>query len=193
MPTTEPPIVRDCMTAQVPIVGPANDAFEALRALRKSKAPAALVIEEGRGIVGVFTEKSALQILANTAYDRLPGGRVSDYMQVSPDAVSPNTDLFQVARTFLDTDVTALPVIEDGRLVGAITRPDLVAAIEKLQDYLAAEEGSWDRNVKAALDPESKEEMQPYLANARPEQRAESMRNRKTLQARDERKEDLPK
>lgn len=190
----EAPLVRDCAGQDVPIVGPGNDAFEVIRLLLKRKQPAALVIQEGRGIVGVFSERSALRVLANSAYDRRVGGAVADVMEPAPEALAPDADLFIASQRFLDADVSVIPVVDDnGRLIGTLTRRDLMAAIETLHGLVAATEAAWDPYVKAAQDPESKEEMQPYLADVPPEQRAESMRNRKTLQARNEPENDLPR
>lgn len=189
----ETPVVRDCMNQDTPIVGPGNDVFEVIRLLVKRKRPGALVIEEGRGIVGVFSERSALRVLANTAYDRQLGGLASDFMEVAPESLSPDTDLFLASQRLLESGAAVLPVVEDGRLVGAVTQGDIVRAMEALEGLVAATEATWDRYVKGVTDPESKEEMQPYLADATPEQRAESFRNRKTLQARDETEHDLPR
>lgn len=189
----EAPIVRDCMSQDIPIVSPGNNAFETIRLLLKRKEPAALVIAEGHGVVGVFTERSALRVLANSAYDRQVSGATGDFMLEAPEALTPDDDVFIAAQRLLQSESPVIPVIEDGRLVGTLTRRDLVKAIETLEGIVAATEANWDPYVKAVNDPESKEEMQPYLADAPPEQRAESMRNRKTLHARDENEHDLPR
>jgi CBS-domain-containing membrane protein len=189
----EAPIARDCLNQKVPVVSPGNDAFEAIRILLKSKSAGALVIDQRQGVVGIFGEKNAIRVLANASYDRQLGGTVGEFMEPAPESLSPDTDLFIVAQRFMEGDLPLMPVIDNGEILGAVTRRDLLEAIEALQGLQVAMEGAWDHHVKTVMDPESKEEMQPYLADAPPEQRAESFRNRKTLQARNEPERDLPK
>ncbi len=49
-----------------------------------------------------------------------------DIMQPKPRCVSPHTTLAELQRTLLSARVSGFPVVEDGRLVGIVSRSDVV-------------------------------------------------------------------
>lgn len=62
---------------------------------------------------------------------------------IEPDVptVTPETPLEEVMETMLDTAITMLPVIENERVVGVVTRTDLVRLIERLESALDSSAG----------------------------------------------------
>jgi CBS domain-containing protein len=52
--------------------------------------------------------------------------RVRDAMTANPRTVEPSMPVAQAARLMKDSDIGALPVVEDGRLVGVLTDRDIV-------------------------------------------------------------------
>ena len=47
-------------------------------------------------------------------------------------SVTPDTSLLEVATKFIDSPIKRLPVMEQGRLVGQISRSDVLRAIDDL-------------------------------------------------------------
>lgn len=189
----ETPQVRDCVKAAVSVVGHEDNPLVVARSLVRDHIPAAIVIKEGHGIVGVFSERSALQVLANTAYDRQFNATMATCMEPIPETISPEADIFAAAQVFIQSNASALAVMENGRLIGALTLRDVLSALDALEGLVVSELAQRDKVQKQLMDPKAKEDMTPVLANAKPDERAEAMRNRKTLEARNEVERDLPK
>jgi CBS domain-containing protein len=57
--------------------------------------------------------------------------RVADLMSTSVITIEPDTDLFAIAHTFIKTGVRRLPVLHGDRLVGLVSRPDLLRAMRE--------------------------------------------------------------
>ena len=53
-------------------------------------------------------------------------------MTTNPVTVSQSMDIYYVAGVFINNRFRRLPVVDDGRLVGAITRFDLLRVIQSL-------------------------------------------------------------
>jgi CBS domain-containing protein len=65
-----------------------------------------------------------------------------DIMQAEPRSVSPDTTLPDLQRTLLSTGMSGFPVVQEGRLVGVVSRSDVVRNLaveqslgEMLSDY----------------------------------------------------------
>jgi CBS domain-containing protein len=56
-------------------------------------------------------------------------GNAADMMTRRPDSVRPDTTVREAARMVHDTGHNRLPVVEDGKLVGVVTRIDLLGAL----------------------------------------------------------------
>lgn len=66
---------------------------------------------------------------ATDAYVRTHAVRVADIMTRDVVAVAPGTELAEVAALLEKHDVKRVPVVEDGRVVGIVSRSDLVKAL----------------------------------------------------------------
>lgn len=89
-------------------------------------------VVDGRGkLVGSFSEVESLRLLSvGDGSGQAPSGKVADLMGQVPATVSPDMDLYYVTGLFLRfPTVRRYPVVEDGRLIGVITRKDVLRAI----------------------------------------------------------------
>lgn len=62
---------------------------------------------------------------------KIAGSKVADIMEKNVLTLSPQTSLEDAATTMIEKNVYYFPVLEDGRLVGVITKKDIVRAIAK--------------------------------------------------------------
>jgi CBS domain-containing protein len=60
------------------------------------------------------------------AYEQVRRRRVRDIMQSPVITVSPDDEVWRAARLMIEHDIKRLPVVEGGRLVGIVTRHDLL-------------------------------------------------------------------
>jgi CBS domain-containing protein len=144
-------LVRDYMTREVLTVNPDTSVPEIVRLL-SGQAVSGLPVVDGRRVVGIVSEgdlmmrekplhmPAAISFLGEVLvlesrkkiddeFRRHFGATASDIMTREVISVGPDTALSAAAKLMVDKDVKRLPVVEDGQLVGILTRKDLVRAL----------------------------------------------------------------
>ena len=87
------------------------------------------VISEGK-LSGMLSERDCLQIAMVAAQDTCVAGPVSQYMSKNVETVSSDMSLAQLAGLFTSNrQFRRFPVVDDGKLVGQISRSDVLRAI----------------------------------------------------------------
>jgi acetoin utilization protein AcuB len=124
-------LVRDRMTANPTTVRPGSDPMAAQTLLRYAKFGRLPVVDENGQLVGIVTA-SDLELFFSTAPS--PGVvkrqfRVDQVMTTPVVTVSPDYPLEEAAQLMLKHNISGLPVVEEGRLVGIITKSDIFAQL----------------------------------------------------------------
>src|SRR4051794_41640018 len=134
-------------------VSPDSRVEDVVSTLRENELPGVPVVDDGR-CIGIVTEADLvlpdddgdlhiphyITLFGGTVFleplGRFEGrlrkafaSKASDMMSADPDTVGPDTDVRDAARHIHDTGHNRLPVVEDGRLVGVVTRVDLLGAL----------------------------------------------------------------
>lgn len=142
--------VKDIMSSPVYTVEQATT-VDAAAALMTAKSVTALpVLDEGGALVGMVGESDLLwhRVPADpTAHLRpLPAtdpadrpGLVAEVMSPYPVTTRPDSDVAEAAEAMLEYDVRSIPVLEDGDLVGIVSRRDILRAMVRGDDVLTAE------------------------------------------------------
>jgi CBS domain-containing protein len=73
-----------------------------------------------------------MKVALNAGYFSDRGGPVADFMSTHVDTVDADMSIIDLAQKFLDSDFRRFPVIEDNRLVGQISRRDVLRALEQI-------------------------------------------------------------
>ena len=123
------PIVRDHMDTEVCTLEPQTEILDAVEFLLEHRVTGAPVIDEAGHLVGMLTEKDCLKLVATGADANRPRGTVADFMTTALTTISPDTDVYYAAGLFLPQGFRRFPVVEAGKLVGAITRFDILRVI----------------------------------------------------------------
>jgi len=121
------PLVQDFMTKDVITLSPEMDIYDAILKLMKHDVSGAPVVEEDL-LLGMLSEKDCMGLFAAAAYSNLPRGTVAEYMIMHPETVGPTADLFMVAGIFMHRPYRRLPVVEGEKLIGIVSRPDVLRA-----------------------------------------------------------------
>lgn len=124
------PVVRDYMDKVVPTLKPDVDIMEAVDFLLRNKVTGAPVVNEAGEIVGMVTEKDCLRLLSTGVDHEFPKGTVKDFMSTKVAYVTPAMNVYFVAGMFLQANYRRFPVVENGKIVGAITRFDILRAVQ---------------------------------------------------------------
>jgi tRNA nucleotidyltransferase (CCA-adding enzyme) len=101
---------------------PRSATIEEVRAILTRYNINAVPVMDGDRVVGVITR----QVAEKAAHHRLSGMLVEEYMSTDFAAVRPQTSLAEVQDLIVERHQRFVPVLEDGRLVGALTRTDLL-------------------------------------------------------------------
>jgi CBS domain-containing protein len=147
-------VVRDIMDTDPATVRPETPVEQVVSTLRRHELPGLPVVDgEGR-VLGMITEADLVLPdddgdLHIPHYINLFGGTIfleplsrfeqrlrkafasnaADMMTADPDTVSPDTTVQEAARIIHESGHNRLPVVEDGRLVGVVTRVDVLGAL----------------------------------------------------------------
>lgn len=123
------PRVKSFMTRDLVTLSPEIDVFDAIDHLLKKCISGAPVINAEGEYQGVFSEKTAMQALIAAVYDQLPGTSVAHYMDLDRNRLVSEEDLLlDVAHRFQKTPYRRFPVLRGNRLVGQISRRDVLQA-----------------------------------------------------------------
>jgi CBS domain-containing protein len=146
--------VREIMETDVATVHPDDSIESVLRTMRDHDLPGIPVINEARRCVGIITESDLIMAgehedLHLPHYFELFGGIVflestkkfeerlrkatgsmaRDLMTEDPITISPDASAEEAARVIARRKHNRLPVVEHGRLVGVVTRVDVLDAL----------------------------------------------------------------
>lgn len=119
------------MDTEFVTLAPDMSVSQAIGILLDNRITGAAVVDAGGALVGLLTERDCLQDLLKGAYESMPSGRVADYMLTENYTVDPEIDLFELAALFVKQTNRRFLVVEDGVLIGQVTRRDLLRAIHK--------------------------------------------------------------
>ena len=127
-----PILAKDIMVTRVITLRAEMDLRDAAKLLLKNKISGAPVIDAANQLIGIFSEKDLMTALIDAVYDEFPASDVEAYMDPHPRSISEETDLLSIAQIFHDNTFRRLPVVRDGKLVGQISRRDVLRAVVKL-------------------------------------------------------------
>jgi CBS domain-containing protein len=102
----------------------------------------ALLVTEGKRLVGIFTERDVLFRVVNEGLDP-KSTPVSQVMTPNPLAVKPTTTAEEAMRVVTEKRVRHLPVVEGEHLAGLVSSGDLTRAV------VAAQEGQIDSLIRS--------------------------------------------
>lgn len=129
--------VRDVMSDHPRTVAPGTSLTEAARTLARTGLGALPVVDDDRRVIGMVTEREIIRHLlkvqaftgpdARAAAPTIVGTKtVRDAMTRQVLCVAPEQPIAEVASLMSNKEVDRVPVVRDGRLVGFLTRGDIV-------------------------------------------------------------------
>ena len=127
------PRVSDYMDKSFITLSPDIDVYQAIDIFLKKNITGAAVVDQKKRLLGILSEKDCLRILVHDAYSNLPSGIVADYMTRDVVTISPSLDIFSTADMFFTHTFRRLLIVENSKLVGQITRRDLLRVIQRIK------------------------------------------------------------
>ena len=130
-PTPATIVARDIMVTKLVTLSPETDVFRGIEILVRHKISGAPVVNSSGSLLGIFSEKSCMQVLIDAAYENLPTNSVSAFMDTNPLTITENTSFLTIAQIFLNQPKRRLPVVKKTRLLGQVSRRDVIRAAAK--------------------------------------------------------------
>ncbi|MBU2895512.1 CBS domain-containing protein [Vibrio hepatarius] len=126
--------VKDYMTLQAVTFKPEMSLSAALEKMLKSSYLGGPVINEREEVIGFLSGHDLLDKLVKVSYYCQDTHIVSDCMHSKVLSVGPDTSIIELADMMKSGKPKVYPVIDNGRLVGIITRRDVLRAVAKNLD-----------------------------------------------------------
>lgn len=124
---------RAYMSASLVTFHPDMDVLQAIQTLVEHRISGAPVVDETGNVVGVLSQKDCLKVALSASYYGESGGRVSEFMSRNPKTVDADTSILEVAEMFMQDEYRRYPVMEENRLIGQISRHDVLRALTTLR------------------------------------------------------------
>jgi CBS domain-containing protein len=122
--------VADYMTRRLITFYADTPLFDAIKTFSEHPVSGAPVIDKTGQLIGVMSEVDCLRgILDKTYHEQEVGGTVGEFMTTKVDTVTGNTDIIAVAQQFIHRGRRRIPVVEDGKLIGQVSRKDILRAV----------------------------------------------------------------
>lgn len=132
--TRSTPTAADIMTTRVITLTPDQDLFDVIALFIKNKISGAPVLDRAGRYLGVFSERTSIQLLVDAVAHDMPTNSIGGMVDADAPTVSPETDLLTIAQILKDSSYRRLPVLHHGKLVGLISRRDVLRAAHQLME-----------------------------------------------------------
>ena len=126
---------KKIMTKDVIVVYPQTPIYEAMSRLTGNAISGLPVVDNEGRPVGIITEKDVLKILINSnigAQDK-----VEDYMTRNVVSFDEETSATTICEFFMKNPIRRVPIVKDGKLVGVVSRRDIIGLILESRNKLS--------------------------------------------------------
>ena len=131
-----PPTARDLMSSPVRTILPETTIAQAQRILLRYGHSGLSVVDTQEQLVGIISRRD-IDIALHHGFSHAP---VKGYMTRNLKTITPDTTLPQIESLMVTYDIGRLPVLENGQLVGIVTRTDVLRELHQERDEDAGEE-----------------------------------------------------
>lgn len=133
MPNKAPTIVRDIMSRDCYRVTADTSVTTLAEGLALHRLPGVPVVDKSDHLIGFISEQDVMGKVLESAYLNDEPPLVRDLMRNEVLSVSPNKSITDLAQEMLGNKPKVYPVVEQERLVGIVTRRDVLTAIVRMR------------------------------------------------------------
>lgn len=120
--------VGQFMVTDIVTFTPETEIGKAARVLLEKRIAGAPVVDSSDALVGILTKKDCFKVALSAAYYAQWGGLVLDSMTRKLHTLDASLDIVAAAEQFIATPYRMFPVTSDGKMVGVLSRTDLLSA-----------------------------------------------------------------
>jgi len=122
-------VVRDCMSRKVVAFDVSDDVGDVVAVLLEHKITGAPVLNAERQVIGFISEQDCIKEMLNTAFYCDLTANAADVMKTEVLTVHPDMPISELAEQLTTNKPKVYPVVEHGRLVGIVSRSDVLQAL----------------------------------------------------------------
>ena len=126
-------LVKDYMIGDHLAFKAQTDLLRAVHTLLEHRLSGAPVVDENNRLIGFLSEKDCLKAALDASYFRREAGSVQEFMSTDVASISGDASLIDAIEMFIGDHYRCLPVVEGSRLIGQISRVDILKGLEKLR------------------------------------------------------------
>ncbi len=129
-----PPNAEQMMSKRLISLRPDQTIAEAIGVLAARGVSGAPVLDDRRKLLGIVSEFDCMRVIAAGEFHQegqVRSQTVAELMTPAQFTVSPDADLYTVCHQFVKSKVRRLPVVSQSRIVGIITRRDVIKAMAR--------------------------------------------------------------
>jgi tRNA nucleotidyltransferase (CCA-adding enzyme) len=123
----QPPTAKELMSSPVRTIRPETTIGEAQRILLRYRHSGLSVVDAEGQLVGIISRRD-IDIALHHGFSHAP---VKGYMTTNLKTITPDTTLPEIEVLMVTYDIGRLPVLENGRLVGIVTRTDVLRELHQ--------------------------------------------------------------
>lgn len=127
--TEKSPVVQDYMSRRVISFDLRDDVADIAATLLEHGILGAPVLDQDKKVVGFVSEQDCIKEMLNTAWHCELTATAAQVMRSEVLSVDPYMDITDLAQQMSTNKPKMYPVIADGKLVGVITRSDVMRAL----------------------------------------------------------------
>jgi CBS domain-containing protein len=120
--------VKDWMSRR-PAMVPLQRTVGQVTALMRAQAIRHVLVMDGDRLAGIVSNRDVRALVLEGEPNLLPDSPITRAMTDGPVTVGPDALLTEAARAMLERKIGALPVVEEGRVLGILTRSDVLEAL----------------------------------------------------------------
>lgn len=125
-------VVKDYMARTLVTFKPDTDVLDAVHTLVQNRIAGAPVVDDEGNLLGMLSEFDCMKVALNAGYHGIWGGPVRDFMSDGVETVDAEMSIVDLAQVFINKKFRRFPVTQGTRLVGQISRRDVLRALESI-------------------------------------------------------------
>ena len=122
---------KDIMQTGLITVTEQTSVHDAISILAEKKITGLPVVDETGALVGIVSEKDILLMayreITDTCDEAMKSRKITDVMTSKVVSFRPEDNLADICQCFMNKSFRRVPVLDNGKLVGIISRKDIVA------------------------------------------------------------------
>ncbi|WP_440054687.1 CBS domain-containing protein [Pseudoalteromonas sp. T1lg65] len=124
--------IRDIMSPEVPFITPDTELTDAICLLQQYQLIGSPVVDNNKHLLGFISEQQLLKPLLQSSYFCDGKVTVAELMSESAVSVQPNNTVIDLAEAMLGNKPKVYPVVEENKVIGLVTRSQIVSALKLL-------------------------------------------------------------